>query len=192
MTPGPGPCSGPARSATEGKGATVRRRVTPEACVPHDAKPPEAAPAIEAQGTQSHRFPVRVYFEDTDAGGVAYHATYLRWAERARTESLRAMQLPHALMMERHHAMLVVRRIKVEYVRPARLDEPLIVETRIRAIGAATLDLDQLVLREDGEAVLARLDVGLVCVRADGIRPSRIPEPWRGALAGRIWGGDAA
>jgi acyl-CoA thioester hydrolase len=142
--------------------------------------------------TRAHRFPVRVYFEDTDAGGVAYHATYLRWAERGRTESLRSMQLPHALMMERHNSMLVVRRIKVEYVRPARLDEPLIVETRIRALGAATLDLEQLVLQEEGEGVLARLDVGLVCVSADGIRPTRIPQPWRGELAQSIWGGDAA
>jgi acyl-CoA thioester hydrolase len=141
--------------------------------------------------TKSHRFPVRVYFEDTDAGGVAYHASYLRWAERARTESLRSMQLPHALMMERHNSMLVVRRIKVEYVRPARLDEPLIVETRIREVGAASLDLDQLVLREEGGEV-ARLDVGLVCVRGDGLRPARLPEPWRSELASRIWGGDAA
>lgn len=132
--------------------------------------------------TKSHRFPVRVYFEDTDAGGVAYHANYLKWAERARTESLRAMHLPHALMMERHNSMLVVRRIEVEYVRPARLDEALLVETRVRAIGAATLDLDQTVMREEGEAVLARLAVGLVCVRADGLRPARIPEPWRSAL----------
>jgi acyl-CoA thioester hydrolase len=136
----------------------------------------------------AHRFPVRVYFEDTDAGGVAYHATYLRWAERARTESLRAMHLPHALMMERHHAMLVVRRIEVAYVRPARLDEPLIVETRIRALGAATLDLDQRVLREEGGAELAQLLVGLVCVKADGLKPARIPEPWRSELAKRVEG----
>jgi len=149
----------------------------------------------------AHRHAVRVYFEDTDAGGVAYHATYLRWAERARTESLRAMHLSHALMMERYNAMLVVRRIEVAYVRPARLDEPLIVETRIRAISAATLDLEQLVLREDGGAELARLLVGLVCVRAaspgaageaDGLRPARIPEPWRSELARRISGGDPA
>jgi len=142
--------------------------------------------------TRHHRFPVRVYFEDTDAGGVAYHATYLRWAERARTESLRAMHLPHALMMERHNTMLVVRRIEVAYVRPARLDEPLIVETRIRGVGAATLDLDQLVLREDGAAELARLAVGLVCVRSgqagglDQLRPARIPEPWRSEFVGRL------
>ena len=138
--------------------------------------------------TSAHRFPVRVYFEDTDAGGVAYHATYLRWAERGRTESLRSMHLPHALMMERHSLMLVVRRIEVAYVRPARLDEPLIVETRIRAIGAATLDLDQRVLREAGEEELARLAVELVCVRADGLKPARIPEPWRSELAVRLAG----
>lgn len=131
---------------------------------------------------RAHLFPVRVYFEDTDAGGVAYHANYLKWAERARTESLRAMHLPHALMMERHNSMLVVRRIEVAYVRPARLDEALLVETRVRAVGAATLDLTQTVLREAGEEVLARLDVGLVTVRADGMRPARLPEPWRSTL----------
>ena len=138
--------------------------------------------------TNSHRFPARVYFEDTDAGGVAYHANYLKWAERGRTESLRSMHLPHALMMERHNTMLVVRRIEVEYVRPARLDDPLVVETRVRAVGAATLDLEQLVLREEGagDALLARLAVGLVCVRADGLKPARIPEPWRSELAGRV------
>jgi acyl-CoA thioester hydrolase len=138
----------------------------------------------------AHRHHLRVYFEDTDAGGVAYHANYLKWAERARTESLRSMHLPHALMMERHNLMLVVRRIEVAYVRPARLDEAILVETRIRSAGAATLDLAQDVLREEGEEVLARLAVGLVCVRADGLRPARIPEPWRGEFAALV--GDPA
>nr|WP_209443308.1 YbgC/FadM family acyl-CoA thioesterase [Falsiroseomonas frigidaquae] len=127
---------------------------------------------------------MRVYFDDTDAGGVAYHANYLKWAERARTESLRAMDLPHSLMMERYSAMLVVRRIEVEYVAPARLDDALDVATRVRAVGAATLDLEQHVLR--GEAVLAKLLVGLVCVRADGLRPTRLPAPWRAALEGLV------
>ena len=135
---------------------------------------------------RSHRFPVRVYFEDTDAGGVAYHANYLKWAERARTESLRSMHLPHALMMECHNSMLVVRRIEVAYVRPARLDEALLVETAVRAVGAATLDLTQTVLREVGEEVLARLEVGLVCVRTDALKPARIPEPWRGHFAALV------
>ena len=131
-----------------------------------------------------HRHAMRVYFDDTDAGGIAYHANYLKWAERARTESLRDMHLPHAVMMERYNAMLVVRRIEVEYVAPARLDEALLVTTRVRDFGAATLDLDQAVLRAADEAVLARLQVGLVCVRADGMRPTRLPAPWRDALAG--------
>ncbi|MGG5811914.1 YbgC/FadM family acyl-CoA thioesterase [Falsiroseomonas sp. CW058] len=149
----------------------------------------KGAPAMKTP--PGHRFPVRVYFEDTDAGGVAYHANYLRWAERARTESLRSMHLPHALMMERHNSMLVVRRIEVEYVRPARLDEALLVETRIRDVGAATLDLEQDVLREEGEEVLARLRVGLVCVAASGLRPVRLPEPWRGRLVALVRGADA-
>ncbi len=128
-----------------------------------------------------HRWPIRVYFEDTDAGGVAYHATYLRWAERARTESLRDMGLPHALMMERHAVMLMVRRVEVEYVRPVRLDQEILVETRVLAMGGASLDLAQDVLRADEPGtVLARLRVGLACVTLDGQRPARLPEPWRG------------
>jgi acyl-CoA thioester hydrolase len=128
-----------------------------------------------------HRWPVRVYFEDTDAGGIAYHATYLRWAERGRTESLRAMDLPHQLMIQRHASLLVVRRVEVEYVAPARLDDALVVETRVRRLGGASVDLGQDIVAEGG-GVRARLKVGLVCVRAEGMRPVAIPEPWRGAL----------
>jgi acyl-CoA thioester hydrolase len=132
-----------------------------------------------------HEFPIRVYFEDTDAGGMAYHATYLRWAERARTESLRAMGLPHQLMMERHDSLLVVRRIEVEYWRPARLDDALVVETRVMAVRGVSLSLDQ---RMVGEAAgqrltLATLRVDLACIDRHTLRPKRIPEPWRSALA---------
>lgn len=129
-----------------------------------------------------HAFPIRVYFEDTDAGGMAYHATYLRWAERARTESLRDMGLPHSLMMERHAAILVVRRIEVEYWRPARLDDALVVETRVIAVKGVTLVLDQRMVQ--GDATLAALRVELACVDRQGLRPKRIPEPWRSALNG--------
>jgi acyl-CoA thioester hydrolase len=130
---------------------------------------------------QAHEFPIRVYFEDTDAGGVAYHATYLRWAERARTESLRDMGLPHQLMMERHHSILVVRRIEVEYWRPARLDDAIVVETRVKAVKGVTLQLDQRMVRAD--AALAAMQVELACIDRDTLRPKRIPEPWRAALA---------
>ena len=69
----------------------------------------------------THEHPIRVYYEDTDAGGVAYHASYLRWAERARTESLRDLGLPHSAMQQNHGCFLVVKRLSVEYARPARL-----------------------------------------------------------------------
>ena len=127
--------------------------------------------------TPPHWFPIRVYFEDTDAGGMAYHASHLRWAERARTESLRDAGHPHQVMIERHNALLVVRRIEVEYWRPARLDDGLVVETRIRRVTPVQLVLDQRVLC-DGER-LAALVVGLVCVDRDKLSPRPIPEPWR-------------
>jgi acyl-CoA thioester hydrolase len=132
-----------------------------------------------------HRYPLRVYFEDTDAGGVAYHANYLRWAERARTESLRDIGLPHHLLMERHGSLLVVRRIEVAYLRPARLDDAVVVETRVLKAGAASLEVGQdVVAAEAGgkDAVLARLKVGLVCVSQESLRPVALPEPWRSAL----------
>ncbi|MCQ4158465.1 YbgC/FadM family acyl-CoA thioesterase [Roseomonas sp. GC11] len=128
-----------------------------------------------------HRWPIRVYYEDTDAGGIVYHANYLRWAERGRTESLRAINLPHQVMIERHASMLVVRRIEVEYVAPARLDESLVVETAVRRLGGASVDLTQ-DIRDEAGGYKARLLVGLVCVRAEGVRPVPVPEPWRSAF----------
>jgi acyl-CoA thioester hydrolase len=128
-----------------------------------------------------HEHPIRVYFEDTDAGGIVYHATYLRWAERARTEALRAMGLPHHLLMERHDSLLVVRRVEVEYWRPARLDDLVTVATRPIRLRAAAVSLEQRVLL--GDALLATLGVDLACIDRQTMRPVRIPEPWRAALA---------
>jgi acyl-CoA thioester hydrolase len=135
-------------------------------------KPPPKSPA--------HSFPIRVYFEDTDAGGMAYHANYLRWAERGRTESLRVMGLPHQLMMDGHDSLLVVRRIEVQYWRPARLDDALEVETRVVAVRGVTLSLDQRMVM--GTETLATLQVDLACIDRHTLRPKRIPEPWRSAL----------
>ena len=137
----------------------------------------------EAPRDLVHRFPIRVYFEDTDAGGMAYHANYLRWAERARTESLRAIGLPHQEMIDRHGALLVVRRVEVEYWRPARLDDSVVVETTVLKVTGAQVLLDQTV-RQEGMAgeKLAGLRVGLVSVDRDSLKPVPLPEPWRSAL----------
>ncbi len=134
-----------------------------------------------------HRYPLRVYFEDTDAGGMAYHARYLHWAERARTESLRAIDLPHQFMMERHNALLVVRRVEVEYWRPARLDDSVVVETSVLRVTGAQVVLGQVVRAAEGGAEkLAGLKVGLVCVGRDSLRPVPLPEPWRSVLKGLV------
>ena len=127
-----------------------------------------------------HHHPIRVYYEDTDAGGIVYHAAYLRFAERARTEALRALGVPHATLVAEHRRMFVVRRVNLDYVRPARLDEALTVLTDQRALGAATLRLRQDVTGPAGLCV--RAEIELACVGTETGRPARIPPAWRTAL----------
>src|SRR5688572_11474021 len=126
-----------------------------------------------------HRQAIRVYFEDTDAAGIVYYANYLKFAERARTDMLRDLGVSHAEMMKRDGLVLVVRRCEIDYLRPAKLDDLLTVETEAAKLGGASVDLRQRVLR-DGE-VLAELKVLVVCIGQDG-RPHRIPNYVRGAL----------
>lgn len=130
---------------------------------------------------RTHFFPVRVYFEDTDAGGVVYHATYLRYAERARTEFLRACGVPHQELMAVQGLVFVVRSALVEYLRPARLDDSLLVASRVRELGGASVTLDQRVLA--GVITVARMRIGLVATDLSAGRPRRIPARWREALA---------
>ena len=129
----------------------------------------------------THRHEIRVYYEDTDAGGIVYHARYLAFAERARTEAMRAGGAAHDELATRHGLIFVVRRAEMDYLRPARLDDQLVVTTRTVALGGASLRV-----RQDcavGESPIGVLQVKLACIRqADG-RPARIPDPWRGALA---------
>lgn len=132
----------------------------------------------------AHRYPLRIYFEDTDAGGIVYHANYLRFAERARTEALRAMGLPHSEMMLRHGMIFVVRHAELDYQRPARLDDSLVIETTARSVGGASTQLRQRVLR--GAEVLVVVDVTLVSVRQETGRADRIPAAWRDALTAMV------
>lgn len=128
-----------------------------------------------------HRFSCRVYYEDTDAGGVVYHANYLGYAERARTEALREATVPHAELVERHGLMFMVHQVEIDYVRPATLDDLLVVETETMNVGAATVVLRQVVRGPNG--VCASLRITLACVRIVGHKPARIPPRWRDALA---------
>jgi acyl-CoA thioester hydrolase len=128
-----------------------------------------------------HRYAVRVYYEDTDAGGVVYHATYLRFAERARTEALREAGIPHSELLERFGLMFVVRRVEVDYVRPARVDDSLLVITQPLAIGGATVTLRQDVRGPEGSCAV--LTVRLACIRLSEGKPGRLPPLWRGVLS---------
>ena len=129
----------------------------------------------------AHHHKVRVYFEDTDAGGVMYHAAYLGFAERARTEALRDAGLPHAAMLNEHGVMFMVRRVQIEYLRPARLDDMLTIRTETQAATGATVTLTQDFTL--GETPLARAVVVLACVRQATGTAARIPPRWRDALA---------
>lgn len=135
--------------------------------------------ATTAEGR--HAYTLRVYYEDTDAGGVVYHASYLRYAERARTEALRDLGIPHAALIAGFGLMFVVRRIKVDYLRPAQLDESLTVVTEPLAVGGASLVLRQEVWNDAGLCVV--LEVQLACVPPNGDKPARLPPQWKGVLA---------
>jgi acyl-CoA thioester hydrolase len=138
---------------------------------------------IASAGNGSHRYGVRVYYEDTDAGGVVYHANYLRFAERARTEALRDFGIPHAELVSQHGLMFMVRRIKVDYLDAARLDDSLVVVTGTQHVGAATVDLRQGFVRAgQDQRELAVLELRLACVRLSDGRPARLPARWRDVL----------
>lgn len=126
-----------------------------------------------------HVFPVRVYYEDTDAGGVVYHSNYLRFAERARTELLRDLGIDHQSLMADDGLMFAVRRCEAEYILPAHLDDALEVRTRCIKSSAASFWLEQLVQRA-GET-LVDMKVRLVCLKPDG-RPARFPKNLRSVL----------
>jgi acyl-CoA thioester hydrolase len=128
-----------------------------------------------------HRYSFRVYYEDTDAGGVVYHANYLRYAERARTEALREAGIPHAEMVEQCRVMFMVHRAEIDYVRPAMLDNLLVVETQTIDVGGASAVLRQVVQGPNG--ICASLRIKLACVTLEG-KPARIPPKWREAMAG--------
>jgi acyl-CoA thioester hydrolase len=135
---------------------------------------------------KQYQLKLRVYYEDTDAGGMVYHARYLAFAERARTEALREAGVPHDELVTQFGLIFVVRRVEMDYLRPVRLDAEVIVETGPWALGGATVDVRQRFAVARGEGAgeaTGRLRIGLACIRmADG-RPARIPQRWRDALS---------
>ncbi len=118
-------------------------------------------------------WPVRVYWEDTDAGGVVYYANYLKFLERARTEWLSALGLEQDHLATDAGMLFVVRRVEADYLRPARFNDRLLVRSRLGELGRASMVLAQEVLRGGERLFTARVQVA--CVEPTGFRPTRIP-----------------
>ncbi|WP_342343856.1 tol-pal system-associated acyl-CoA thioesterase [Chthonobacter albigriseus] len=132
-----------------------------------------------------HTHPVRVYWEDTDAGGIVYHASHVRFFERGRTELLRAMgihQSAHADRSSPDAILFTVRRMEIDYLKPAFLDDALVVETSVLEVGGSRVVLDQRLMR--GDQLVAEAKVTVVAVGGNG-RPRRIPADMASAF-GRL------
>ncbi|WP_431854186.1 tol-pal system-associated acyl-CoA thioesterase [Azospirillum sp.] len=138
---------------------------------------PELSGRFDENGV--HRYPLRVYYEDTDAGNIVYHANYLRFMERARTEMLRLMGWHHTGLLADQGVSFAVRRCEIDFIAPAKLDDTLEVETRITDIGGASFAVDQ-TIRRDGKE-LARADLKLATLNRAG-RPARLGAEVRTAL----------
>jgi acyl-CoA thioester hydrolase len=128
----------------------------------------------------AHTFPLRVYYEDTDAAGMVYHANYLKFAERGRSEMLRSIGFGHRRLGSEDGVGFAVRRCSVDYLAPARLEDALTVDTMLGQVGAATLTVHQQI-RRDGE-LLVDIDLLVACIGRDG-RPRRLPSALRAVLA---------
>ena len=124
-------------------------------------------------------FPVRVYYEDTDSGGVVYYANYLKFLERARTEWLRAAGFEQPELLRDHNVIFVVRSVAIEYLRPAQFNDELMVTVRMEKLGRSTIEVFQTVERD---VRLIEASVKIVCVDGASFKPISIPPPIRQPL----------
>lgn len=126
-------------------------------------------------------FPVRVYYEDTDAGGVTYYANYLKFCERARTEWLRHLGYSQQALAQDSGVFFVVRRVEMDYLQSARLDDALDVSVEVEKLGRVTLEFRQEIRR--GDTLLARCYTKVGCVSGAVFKPCPLPDAIRDAAA---------
>jgi len=129
-------------------------------------------------------WPVRVYYEDTDSGGVVYYANYLKFMERARTEWLRSLGFEQDRLIAEENLIFAVRNLDIDYRRPARFNDALTVSAAIAEHGRASLTFDQEVRRDD--ELLCSGRVRIACLSADGLRPRPMPDHMLAALTAEI------
>ena len=126
-----------------------------------------------------HLYAVRVYYEDTDLSGITYHANYLRWFERARSDLLRLLGINQRAAIEGGEGAYALSEVSLKYLRPARLDDDVVIETRCTELGAASCRMHQVARRGEDTLCEAHLRVGFITL--DG-RPRRQPAAWRTAF----------
>lgn len=148
----------------------------------HQAIDPQL-PAAGAWVGPVFRYPIRVYYEDTDAGGVVYHANHIRFAERARSEMVRSLGMNQSELFADRGVAFAVAALSATYRSPARLDDVVIVETTVGRLGATALELVQRFLRQGAE--IATVSVRIVCIGTDW-RATRLPDDLRRSIAERI------
>lgn len=124
---------------------------------------------------RTHRFALRVYIEDTDLGGVVYHARYLGFLERARSDMLRCLGIDQRHAIESGTGVYAVAQLSIKYIRPAKLDDELLIETEVTHLGAVTCEVGQSILRGEERVSQAKLTVAFL--NRDG-RPQRHPSEW--------------
>ena len=122
-----------------------------------------------------HSLPLRVYYEDTDAGGVVYHANYLKYFERGRTEFLRTLGFEQDKLITQQDTIFVVRSLQIDYLQPARFNDELTIVTRVREMKKASLKFEQLIRRDSDMKILCEFSTLVACLRASSLRPQAIP-----------------
>lgn len=125
--------------------------------------------------TTPFTWPIRIYWEDTDAGGVVYHGSYLRFLERARTEWLRSIGVDQSRLKAEHGLVFVVSSVSVSFRRPARLDDQLLATSLLSKRGGASLHFEQTLIRPASNELLLEAEVRAACVNAQSFRPMPIP-----------------
>lgn len=141
---------------------------------------PETDPSCDDRALTDHRFPLRVYYEDTDFSGVVYHASYLRFFERGRTEFIRSCGIDQQKLHRETGVYFVVRRMEIDWLKPALMDDELVVQTEPAKMGGASLVLRQKILR--GDEVMTEAEVVVVILKEG--RPTRLPDAIRAQIAG--------
>ncbi|MCW8900821.1 MAG: tol-pal system-associated acyl-CoA thioesterase [Gammaproteobacteria bacterium] len=119
-------------------------------------------------------WPIRIYYEDTDSGGVVYYANYLKFMERARTEWLRAEGFEQDELIAKENVIFAVRSVQADYLSPARFNEKLVISTKVIKKGKASITVEQVVKRD--KDVLCKATIKIACLSADDFKPAIMPE----------------